>query len=207
MRCSGGDEHAVLTGHDWGAEAAYIAAAPGRWRRLVTLAVPPAALDPVLFSNYEQHKRFFCIFLFRDPPGLAGQIVSADGMAFIGRLWADWSPGFDAAPWVERVRQSLGDPERLAAAIGYYRAPEATGLPAGLGPYQAERQAAGQRAPQPTLYLHGRADGCIGVDLVRDARRHLGPGSEVRVIQDAGHFPQVEQPGQVNQHILAWVTS
>jgi pimeloyl-ACP methyl ester carboxylesterase len=74
-------------------------------------------------------------------------------------------------------------------------------------PYQAERQAAGKRAPQPTLYLHGSADGCIGVDLVRDARRHLGPGSEVRVIQDAGHFPPVEQPGQVNQHILAWVTS
>jgi pimeloyl-ACP methyl ester carboxylesterase len=205
----GGDEQAVLIGHDWGAETAYIAAAaaPGRWRRLVTLAVPPAALDPVLFSDYEQLKRFFYIFLFRDTPGLAEQIVSADGMAFIGRLWQDWSPGFDAAPWVERVRQSLGDPEHLAAAIGYYRAPEATSLPAGIGPYQAERQAAGQLAPQPTLYLHGSADGCIGVDLVRDTRRHLGPGSAVRVIQDAGHFPQVEQPAQVNQHILAWVTS
>ena len=34
-------------------------AAPDRWRRLVTLAVPPAALDPVLFSDYEQLKRFF----------------------------------------------------------------------------------------------------------------------------------------------------
>jgi pimeloyl-ACP methyl ester carboxylesterase len=43
----GGDANAVLIGHDWGAEAAYGAAAfaPGRWRRLVTLAVPPAALD------------------------------------------------------------------------------------------------------------------------------------------------------------------
>src|SRR5499427_5442956 len=38
----GGDENAVLVGHDWGAEAAYGAAAyaPDRWRRLVTLAVP-----------------------------------------------------------------------------------------------------------------------------------------------------------------------
>ena len=83
----------------------------------------------------------------------------------------------------------------------------ARGLPAGPGPYQAERQAAGQRAPQPTLYLHGSADGCIGVVLVRDAERHLGPGSRLRVIQDAGHFPQVEQPGEVSRHILAWVTS
>jgi pimeloyl-ACP methyl ester carboxylesterase len=29
----------------------------------------------------------------------------------------------------------------------------------------------------------------------------------MKVVQDAGHFLQVEQPGQVNEHILAWVTS
>jgi pimeloyl-ACP methyl ester carboxylesterase len=204
----GGDEHAVLIGHDWGAEAAYVAAAaaPGRWRRLVTMASPPAALDPVLFGNYEQLKRFFYLYLFRDTPGLAEQIVAADGMAFITRLRQDWSPGFDATQWVDRVRESLGDPARLSAAISYYRAPLAADLPAAPGPYQAERQAAGQRAPQPTLYLHGRADGCISVDLIRDAGRHLGPGSELRVIPDAGHFPQVEQPSEVSRHILAWVT-
>ena len=57
----GGDSDAVLIGHDWGAEAAYGAAAhaPHRWRRLVTLAVPPAALDEVLYGDYEQLKRFF----------------------------------------------------------------------------------------------------------------------------------------------------
>lgn len=44
-----GDEHAVLIGHDWGAFAAYAAAAfaPDRWRRLVTLTVPhPGAIGP-----------------------------------------------------------------------------------------------------------------------------------------------------------------
>ena len=42
----GGGGDAVLIGQDWGAEAAYGAAAhaPDRWRRLVTLAVPPASL-------------------------------------------------------------------------------------------------------------------------------------------------------------------
>ena len=121
----GGDGHAVLIGHDWGAEAAYTAAvaAPDRWRRLVTLAVPPAALDPVLFSDYEQLKRFFYIFLFRDTPGLAEKIVAADGMAFIRRLRQDWSPGFDAADCLEHVRESLADPASLSAAISYYRAP------------------------------------------------------------------------------------
>jgi pimeloyl-ACP methyl ester carboxylesterase len=94
---SGGGD-AVLIGHDWGAEAAYGAAAhaPDRWRRLVTLAVPPASLDPVLFSDYEQLKRFFYLFLFRDPAGFADALVASDGMSFLDRLWHDWSPGYDA---------------------------------------------------------------------------------------------------------------
>jgi pimeloyl-ACP methyl ester carboxylesterase len=189
----GGDGDAVLIGHDWGAEAAYMAAAtaPARWRRLVTLAVPPATLDPVLFGDYEQLKRFFYVFLFRDTPGLAEKIVAADGMAFIRRLRQDWSPGFDPADCMEHVRESLADPVSLSAAISYYRAP----------------QAAARRAPQPTLYLHGTADGCISVDLVRNAERHLAPDSRMTVIQGAGHFLQVEQPAEVNRHILAWVTS
>jgi pimeloyl-ACP methyl ester carboxylesterase len=77
-----GDGHAVLIGHDWGAEAAYGAAAfaPDRWRRVVTLAVPPRALDPVLFGDYQQLKRFFYLFLFRDPLLRAEPVVAADGM-------------------------------------------------------------------------------------------------------------------------------
>ena len=205
----GGDERAVLIGHDWGAEAAYGAAAfaPERWRRVVTLAVPPFALDATIFADYQQLKRFFYIFLFRDTSGLAEEIVAADGMAFIKRLWQDWSPGFDAADCVAQVRESLADPASLSAAIGYYRAATVTGSAAEAGPDGTGAQAAARRAPQPTLYLHGSADGCIGVNLVRDAERHLGPDSALKVIQDAGHFPHLEQPAEVNQHILAWITS
>ena len=63
-----GDERAVLIGHDWGAEAAYGAAAvaPERWRRLVTIAVPPLTLDERIFSDYDQLKRMFYVF-FMDP--------------------------------------------------------------------------------------------------------------------------------------------
>jgi pimeloyl-ACP methyl ester carboxylesterase len=222
----GGGGDAVLIGHDWGAEAAYGAAAhaPDRWRRLVTLAVPPAALDPVLFSDYEQLRRFFYIFLFRDPLGFADALVAGDGMSFLDRLWHDWSPGYDAGEDLARVKESLRQPANLAAAIGYYRAVGAAGepggsseAPAGLpgaagGPaeiadrYEAEQQAAGRRAPQPTLYLHGAADGCIGVDLARGAERLLAPSSRMVVIEDAGHFPHLEKPGQVNEHILAWIS-
>jgi len=212
----GGDGDAVLIGHDWGAETAYGAAAfaPDRWRRLVTLAVPPAALDPVLFSDYEQLKRFFYLFLFRDPLGFADALVASDGMSFLDRLWHDWSPGYDAGEDLARVKESLREPANLAAAIGYYRAAGSTGSSSGgaggspetTGRYAAEERAAGRQAPQPTLYLHGAADGCIGVELAGSAESLFAPSSRMVVIENAGHFPHLENPSEVNEHILAWVS-
>jgi pimeloyl-ACP methyl ester carboxylesterase len=205
----GGTEDAVLIGHDWGAEVAYGAAAlaPGRWRRLVTLGVPPAALDPLLFSDFGQLKRFWYMFMFRDPAGLAESVVAADGMSFIDQLWREWSPGFDAGEHLALVKQALAGPANLAAAIGYYRANGPTaGQPAGVR-YEREQAAVGQQAPQPTLYLHGANDGCVRADLARGAERVLAPFSRVEVIEDAGHFLHLERPGRVDELIVGWLTS
>jgi pimeloyl-ACP methyl ester carboxylesterase len=208
----GGDGTAVLIGHDWGAETAYGAAAhaPDRWRRLVTLAVPPAALDEVLFSDYEQLKRFFYLFMFRDPAGFAEAMVASDEMSFLDQLWRDWSPGYQPGEHLARVKQCLREPANLAAALGYYRAAGPTGTaegpPGTAARYAAEQQAAGRQAPQPTLYLHGARDGCIRVDLARGAERLLAPASRMVVIGEAGHFLHLEKPGEVNDRILAWVS-
>ena len=189
----GGDEDAVLIGHDWGAEAAYGAAAfaPDRWRRLVTLAVPPAALDEVLFNDYDQLKRFFYLFMFRDPAGFAEAVVARDEMAYLDKLWRDWSPGFQPGEHLAQVKQCLRQPANLAAALGYYRAAAAAGgREQGTGArYAAEQQAVGRQAPQPTLYLHGAHDGCIGVDLVRGAERLLAPSSRMMVIEERRPLP------------------
>ncbi|HEU5416592.1 MAG TPA: alpha/beta hydrolase [Streptosporangiaceae bacterium] len=199
----GGGPDAVLIGHDWGAEAAYGAAAhaPDRWRRVVTMGVPPATADSALFSDYDQLRRFFYLFMFRDPLGFAEGVVASDNMAFLDRLWQDWSPGFEAGEHLARVKQSLADPACLAAAVGYYRA---AGVPAGR--YAAEQQAADGQNPQPTLYLHGARDGCIGADLARAAEPLLAPGSRIAIIEDAGHFLHLEKPAEVNGLILDWVT-
>jgi len=208
----GGDGNAVLIGHDWGAEAAYGAAAfaPDRWRRLVTLAIPPAALDEVLFNDYEQLKRFFYLFMFRDPAGLAETVVARDDLAFLDQLWRDWSPGFQAGEHLAQVKQSLRQPANLAAALGYYRAAGGAGLvgqaAGAAGRFAAEQQAIGRQAPQPTLYLHGARDGCIDVGLARGSERFLAPSSRMIVIDDAGHFLHLEDPAQVNDHILSWVS-
>jgi pimeloyl-ACP methyl ester carboxylesterase len=200
----GGDGEAVLIGHDWGAAAAYGAAAfaPERWRRLVALAVPPRALDAAVFTDYEQLKRFFYFFVFQTP--LAEQLVAANGMALLDRLWADWSPGYDATEDLRHGKEALRDEAHVAAAIGYYRA---IFQPDGSGRYERETQAAQRQAPQPTLYLHGDSDGCIALEVVRDVQRHLAPQSRMTVIEGAGHFLQVERPAEVNDEILAFVAS
>jgi pimeloyl-ACP methyl ester carboxylesterase len=200
----GGDERAVLIGSDWGAEAAYGAAAfaPERWRRLVSLAIPPLTMDAGLFSDYEQLKRFFYMYLFTQP--LAEEIVAADDMAFIDRLWADWSPGYDAAGDLGHVKDCLRERPNLEAAIGYYRA--ALAAPAeSCSAFDAEQQALAETPTQPTLYLHGARDGCIGAELVQDAESALSPGSRFAIVQDAGHFLQLEQRELVNEEILTWL--
>jgi pimeloyl-ACP methyl ester carboxylesterase len=203
----GGDERAVLIGSDWGAETAYGAAAfaPDRWRRVVTLGVPPLALDTRIFADYDQLKKFFYLFFLKTP--LAEPVLAADDMAFFDRLWQDWSPGYDASENLRDVKQCLRSESNLAAAIGYYRAdePGLSGFDA-AGPYAAQEQALARGGPQPTLYLHGSRDGCIDVALVQDAELHLAPGSKLEVVADTGHFLQVEKPAAVNDRILSWVS-
>src|SRR5215813_5301646 len=109
----GGDGQAVLIGNDWGAEAAYGAAAfaPERWRRLVSLAIPPLTMDPQLFADFDQLRRFFYMFLFTLP--IAEEVVAADEGAFIDRLWAEWSPGHDAEEDLALAKECIRDREHL----------------------------------------------------------------------------------------------
>jgi pimeloyl-ACP methyl ester carboxylesterase len=190
----GGDSRAVLIGHDWGAGISYGASAlaPERWERVVAAAVPPSGSMAQAFFDYDQIRRSFYIFFFQSP--LADLVVGMNDLEFIDRLWADWSPGYDATEDLKYVKECLRDPANLTAAIGYYRAIFTSGgIPGG--------------GPQPTLYLHGDRDGCLDVSLTANAESHLPDGSRVVIIKDAGHFMHVEKPDEVNKLILDWVTS
>jgi len=200
----GADDRAVIIGHDWGAMTAYgaIAFAPGRWRRAVTLAVPPLAALAGAFFDYEQLRRSFYIFLFQTP--LAEAALAADDMAFVDGLWRDWSPGY-AGPDAALAKDCLREPANLAAAIGYYRAmlDPSQHLPR----YAAEQAAAdgSSGAGCPVLYLHGAADGCLGAELAVPAAHFLPPGSRQELIDQAGHFLHLDRPGQVNERIIGWL--
>jgi len=199
----GGATDAVLIGHDWGALLAYPAAAhqPERWDKVVTLAVPPPASLGFGFFAFGQLKRSWYVFLFQTP--LAELAVSLEDHAFIDGLWADWSPGYDGSWDVARVKEAIGTEANLTAAIGYYRAMFADPP---KDPAAAAAQAAGQTiAPQPTLYLHGTTDGTMGIEVIGPVTDHLATGSELVVVEGAGHFLHLEQPDLVNGHILRFL--
>jgi len=199
----GGTDQAVLIGHDWGGFAAYGAAAhqPDRWRRVVTAAVAPQASMAAGFFSFDQLKRSWYVFFFQT--ALAEYAVGLDDLAFIDRLWADWSPGYDGAADAALVKEALRDPDHLTAAISYYRSMFA-------GPPEDPEAAAAQAAsgtvgPQPTLYLHGADDGCMGLDTIGPVTDFLSPGSSMVVIEGAGHFLQVEKPDEFNDHVLRFL--
>ncbi len=199
----GGDGSSVLIGHDWGALAAYGAAAlaPEAWRAMVTMAVPPMPSVGQALLSIDQLKRSWYIFFFQTPA--AEFMVSHDDFALIARLWADWSPGYDASADVEGVRRALDSPERIAAAVGYYRAMFDLDL---HDPGLADAQAAVSRPSKvPTLYLHGESDGCFGVEAIGDPAQALGPGSAAITIESAGHFLHLERPEVVAEEILRFL--
>ncbi len=200
-----GDERAVLVGHDWGAFAAYGAAAlaPERWRRVVGAAVPPLPAMLGGFTNFAQLKRSWYIFFFQSV--LADPTVAADDLAFLANLWSDWSPGYDATEDLAHVRAALSSPANLAAAIGYYRA--LFDFASHAEELSAEQAAASSAVPHPTLYLHGADDGAMGAELIGDhVLSALGPGSSVEIFEHTGHFLHLEKPDEVNARIRAFLT-
>jgi pimeloyl-ACP methyl ester carboxylesterase len=200
----GGDSDAVIIGHDWGAPATYGAAVsePDRWQRVVAMAVPPGgAMGAAFVTNLAQLKRSWYMFFFQH--ALADLVVPANDLAFIDMIWEDWSPGYPAGDDLAHVKAALTNPENLAAALGYYRATLGEGY---RDPGLDTLQMATSTVPtQPTLYLHGANDGCIGVEVAESARDQVAPNVRIEIIEDAGHFLHLERPELVNQRILEFL--
>ncbi|MDS1271151.1 alpha/beta hydrolase [Lipingzhangella sp. LS1_29] len=194
----------VLIGHDWGAFAAYGAAAlePRRWRSVVALSSPPTRAIIPSFLDYDQLRRSFHQFLFQTP--LAEAAVMRDDYAFLRRLWTDWTVDYDPSTDLTHVRAALRDQANVTAAISYFRGmfdvyPRSSR-------YASIRHRAQAVPTHPVLYLQGERDGSLGTDLAENARSVFAADSVVELVEGVGHFPHLERPAPVNRRILDWLS-
>jgi len=193
-----------LMGHDWGAAVAYVAAAaaPERFQSLTVMAVPHAGRFAREGLRIPKQLRLSWYMGFFNIPWLSDWVVSRKGYAFIRRLWADWSPGWQPEPGVlDDVIRTLSQPGVRSAALGYYRA--ALSIKALL----VSAKEAHYLVPVPTLALSGERDGCISSDVFEQlmVARDFPKGLTFSRIAEAGHFLHQEQPGQVNRKIVDWL--
>ena len=200
----GAGRDAVIIGHDWGAVITHIAASYRHeaWSKVVTMAVPPGpAVGTAFLTNLQQIKRSWYMFFFQHP--FADFVVGANDLAYIDMLWADWSPGFDAQVELELLKPSLRNPENLQAALGYYRATLGAGYndPA----LQPAQDLSGSIPPQPLLYLHGRTDGCMGIEVAEVAVSDFPDSAQAQFVEGVGHFLHLEKPTEVNDIILSFL--
>lgn len=207
----GGDERAVVIGHDWGAITANgLGAYPDSpFRRVVSLAVPPIpAMTPTrggvwhtlrLAGLLAKQATLSWYIAFNQIPWIAERSLDR----LIPFLWRRWSPGYDAAEDLEHVFSALAARKNRSAALGYYRA---AARPRRVPARYRDEQRFAFEAPQvPTLYLHGDKDGCLAVGLTARVRDSLPAGSDMVRVAGAGHFLQLDEPDLVNKEIAAFL--
>lgn len=192
-----GEEHAIVIGHDWGAFAALSAVvqSPGVVERLVMLAVPHplgTAGDPSVFLEAPH-------FLYYQLPFIELWVRRND-FAHVGGIYQAWSPTYELPA------------ERLEDAKALFRA---EGGPAGmLGYYwsffSAGAEGLGALTPKskieiPSLMIAGADDGALDTSRFETARpAFTGPYSYIE-LDGVGHFPQLEAPDAVADHILSFL--
>ncbi|MBV9320792.1 MAG: alpha/beta hydrolase [Mycobacterium sp.] len=207
---AGGTPQDVVIGHDWGAMAAtgLAAIADSPFAKAVIMSVPPAAAlrgrvpdrGRLLGQLPHQLLRSWYIFYFQLP-----WLPYRSESWVLPLLWRHWSPGFDAEEDLRHVDAAIGTPEGWRAALGPYRATVRNTRPPAR---YAELHQQWMSAPKlPSLYLHGRDDGCITSAFAYWTEKVLPPGSDVAVVEHAGHFLQLEQPDEVAKLVLRFIGS
>ncbi len=182
-----GEESAVIVGHDWGASAAYSAAAiePDAVRLLVTVAIPhPASVLPtprILWAV----RHFFALSQKR-----AVHWLPDGDFAYVDELVRRWSPSWNVTPSeTDDVKVVFRDQRSRNAALGYYRA---------LRPWLPASHR--KKIRVPTVCFAGEHDMMRPSAYDRAAVRFTGTYEVIRM--PGGHFMHREHPRVFTEKLL-----
>ena len=227
-----GIDEAVFAGHDFGAALVWDLPqwAPGRVKALMQLSVPRtpvSKLPPTEMYARMAERHFVHVHYFQDE-GPADEELGREPERFLANVFWALSGGYryldiwrhpsdgngylDVLPEAPPLPWPWLSVEEFAYYVEEFRR---TGFTGGLNWYRAydhvwrEKQALpDEPVTVPTMFLVGDRDPVremMGADaLTRMA--DLVPGlRDVHVIEGAGHFVQMEAPGEVNAAMLAFL--
>jgi pimeloyl-ACP methyl ester carboxylesterase len=183
-----GADDAIVIGHDWGASAAYGAAAigPDRVKKLFVIGIPhPAALRPSLKKLWGA--RHFAAYKL---PGAPKRFARND-FAALPAIYRRWSPTWSPDPTeFDAVRACFSNPASLNAAFGYYRK---------LSPIPSASLKA--RITVPVVAFAGLDDPIVAPSDYRGAARMFENEYIVEEVP-GGHFMHREHPEVFAERLL-----
>lgn len=186
-----GASDAVVIGHDWGASAAYGAAAlgPDRVTKLFTIGIPhPAAVKPSPKKLWGV--RHFAAYKL---PGAPNRFARND-FAALPAIYRRWSPTWNPEPSeFDAVRASFSNPASLNAAFGYYRT---------LSPVASTSLKT--RITVPTVVFAGLDDPIVTPADYRGAARMFESDYVVEEVR-GGHFMHREHPDEFADRLLSYL--
>lgn len=199
-----GFEHAILVGHDWGAQASIAASIlfPERVTKLVALGW--SRPDAAQRLHYEYLKGIWHTFFFQSPS--AEQVLAHDDFAFIEAWWRDASRNWDVPrDTIESVKRTFRQPGVLEAALAQYRCRHVPLRDPRRHAEQA-RIAAGP-VPVPTLLMHGTRDreGRLDAFVGDGVPGYFSAALTRKVVEGAGHFLHLEKAAEVNRSIIDFI--
>lgn len=195
-----GADRAFIVGHDWGAVQAYAAAAlrPDRVRAIVAAAVPHLRrflLRPSRAQLVASH------YLFKfQLPIWPERRIREDDFAWLVDLARSWSPGWIPDDgYLVPMKANYAEPERLKAALGYYRA-----IPA-MFFKRVAWQFLLQPIHVPARVIYGENDGCVLAASFSDSEHLFSAGYEPVCMAGIGHFMNIEAPEAFARHVLEFL--
>jgi pimeloyl-ACP methyl ester carboxylesterase len=180
-------ERAHVVGHDWGAGLAWAMAAlvPERVERLVVMSVghPNTLRAP---SRTQREKAWYqLLFQFED---VAEALIQRDDWKLFREMLGD-------AKDVERYIADLSRPGALTAALNWYRA---NASPA----QELERVRQFPPVAAPTLGIWSTGDNFLLEEGMAASGEHVTGTWRYELIEDAGHWLQLDAPERVNELLL-----
>lgn len=222
-----GYDSAILIGHDWGCALAWQVARcyPKSIKAVIGMSVPyggPAPVPPTAAMRKLFEDRFFymlyfqqtglpeqeleadvshslrCIFHALSADGIADFNVKPDDTGFLQSMPVPeaqprWMREEDLAYYVERFEHS-----GFTGAINWYRSMDAS--------WEESRNASNWQIPMPILFIGGSQDPVLMFSQKALQRMpDYMPDLRTVMLDQCGHWIQMEQASEVNREILAFL--